>query len=61
MSELTIGLIVTGGLLVAVFLGVRVFAAAALAGLVGMVWLIGWKAGPASSARFRTQSRSTTC
>ena len=45
MDELTIGLIVTGGLLVAVFLGVRVFAAAALAGLVGMVWLIGWKAG----------------
>ena len=45
MDELTIGLIVTGGLLAAVFLGVRVFAAAALAGLVGMVWLIGWKAG----------------
>ena len=45
MDELTIGLIVTGGQLVAVFLGVRVFAAAALAGLVGMVWLIGWKAG----------------
>jgi tripartite ATP-independent transporter DctM subunit len=45
MDELTIGLIVTGGLLVAVFLGVRVFAAAALAGLVGLVWLIGWKAG----------------
>ena len=45
MDELTIGLIVTGGLLAAVFLGVRVFAAAALAGLVGMVWLIGWSAG----------------
>ena len=45
MSELAIGLIVTGGLLVAVFLGVRVFAAASLAGLVGMVWLIGWDAG----------------
>ena len=45
MDELTIGLVVTGGLLVAVFLGVRVFAAAALAGLAGMVWLIGWDAG----------------
>jgi hypothetical protein len=41
MDELAIGLVVTGGLLAAVFLGVRVFAAAALAGLVGMVWLIG--------------------
>ena len=45
MDELAIGLVVTGGLLAAVFLGVRVFAAAALAGLVGMVWLIGWNAG----------------
>ena len=30
---------------VMVFLGVRVYAAAAMAGLVGMVWLIGWDAG----------------
>lgn len=45
MDELTIGLVVTGGLLLAVFFGVRVFAAAALAGLVGLVWLIGWDAG----------------
>ena len=62
MTELTIGLIVTGGLLVAVFLGVRVFAAAALAGLVGMVWAHRLEGGgPASSERFRTRSRSTTC
>ena len=45
MSELEIGLYVTVGLLVAVFLGVRVYAAAALAGLVGMISLIGWDAG----------------
>jgi tripartite ATP-independent transporter DctM subunit len=45
MSELTIGIIVTCGMLALVFAGVRVFIAAALAGLVGMVWLIGWGAG----------------
>lgn len=45
MSELTISLIVTGGMLVLVFAGVRVYIAAALAGLVGMVWLVGWDAG----------------
>ena len=45
MSELEIGIIVTVVLLVLVFSGVRVFAAASLAGLIGMVWLIGWKSG----------------
>ena len=45
MDELTIGILVTVGLLFAVFLGVRVYAAAALAGLCGMVALIGWDAG----------------
>ena len=45
MSELNIGILVTGGLLVMVFLGVRVYAAAAVVGLVGMVALIGWDAG----------------
>lgn len=45
MSEFGVGVTVTIGLLVMVFLGVRVYAAAAMAGLVGMVWLIGWDAG----------------
>jgi C4-dicarboxylate transporter DctM subunit len=45
MDELTVGILVTVGLLFAVFLGVRVYAAAALAGLCGMVALIGWDAG----------------
>ena len=45
MSELTVGILVTTGLLTLVFLGVRVYAAAAMAGLVGMVMLIGWDAG----------------
>ena len=39
MSALDIGLIVTGGLLVLVVLGMRVAFAAALAGLVGLVWI----------------------
>ncbi len=45
MDELTVGIMVTVGLLFAVALGVRVYAAAALAGLIGMVALIGWDAG----------------
>ena len=45
MSELTVGIIVTCGMLVLVFSGVRVFIAASLAGLIGMVWLVGWNAG----------------
>jgi tripartite ATP-independent transporter DctM subunit len=43
--ELTVGILVTLGLLTAVFLGVRVYVAAALAGLIGMIALIGWDAG----------------
>ena len=39
MDPLDIGLIVTGGLLVAVVLGMRVAFAAALAGLLGLVWI----------------------
>ena len=45
MDELTVGIIVTAGLLFAVFFGVRVFIAASIAGLVGMVAMIGWDAG----------------
>jgi len=45
MDELTVGILVTVGLLFAVFLGVRVFVAAAIAGLVGLVAMIGWDAG----------------
>ncbi len=45
MDEFTVGVVVTVGLLFAVFLGVRVYAAAAVAGLIGMVALIGWDAG----------------
>jgi tripartite ATP-independent transporter DctM subunit len=45
MSELTVGIIVTCGMLALVFSGVRVFIAASLAGLVGMIWLVGWNAG----------------
>ena len=45
MSELQIGILVTVGLLAMVFLGVRVYAAAATAGLFGMIALIGWDAG----------------
>lgn len=45
MSEFTVGVLVTVGLLTLVFMGVRVYAAAAMAGLVGMVALIGWDAG----------------
>lgn len=39
MDQITIGLWVTGGMLVLVFLGMRVAFAAALAGFTGLVWL----------------------
>jgi tripartite ATP-independent transporter DctM subunit len=45
MDEFTIGLVGTGGLLLMVFSGVRVYAAAAIAGLFGTVAIIGWDAG----------------
>lgn len=45
MDEFTIGLLGTGGLLFMVFCGVRVYAAAAIAGLLGIVAMVGWDAG----------------
>ncbi|MBT6272995.1 MAG: TRAP transporter large permease subunit, partial [Chromatiales bacterium] len=45
MSEFDIGLIGAGALLVMVFMGVRVFIAAAAVGLFGTVAIIGWDAG----------------
>ena len=45
MDEFVIGLWGTGALLVMVFLGVRVFAVAAIVGLLGTVAIIGWDAG----------------
>ncbi|MEL6678196.1 MAG: TRAP transporter large permease [Pseudomonadota bacterium] len=45
MSSIDIGLWVTGGLLVMVVLGMRVAFAAALAGLVGLVWIFWDKRG----------------
>ncbi len=45
MDDFTIGLIGTGGLLIMGFSGVRVFAAAAIAGLFGTAAIIGWDAG----------------
>jgi tripartite ATP-independent transporter DctM subunit len=45
MSEFTIGLIGTGALLALVFAGVRVYIVAALIGVIGVVWIIGWGAG----------------
>lgn len=45
MTEFQIGILWTSGLLVMVFLGVRVFAAAAIVGLLGTVHIIGWDAG----------------
>ena len=39
MDEFTVGLLVTGGLLAAVFLGVRVYVAASIAGLFGLIAL----------------------
>ncbi len=45
MSEFTIGLIGTGALLALVFAGVRVYIVAALVGVIGVVYIIGWGAG----------------
>ncbi len=45
MSEFTIGLIGTGALLAMVFAGVRVYIVAALVGVIGVVFIIGWDAG----------------
>jgi tripartite ATP-independent transporter DctM subunit len=45
VSELAIGVVVTCGMVALIFAGVRVFVAASVAGLVGLVWLLGWGAG----------------
>jgi tripartite ATP-independent transporter DctM subunit len=45
MSEFAIGLIGTGALLAMVFAGVRVYIVAALVGVMGVVFIIGWDAG----------------
>ncbi|MEQ8603985.1 MAG: TRAP transporter large permease [Marivibrio sp.] len=45
MEPLDIGIVVTGGLLVLVVLGMRVAFAAAMAGIVGLVWIFWAKAG----------------
>ncbi len=45
MDELTVGIIGTVLLLCMVFVGVRVYAAAAITGLLGVVAIIGWDAG----------------
>ncbi len=45
MNEFTIGLVGTGALLALVFAGVRVYVVAALIGVLGVVFIIGWDAG----------------
>src|SRR3990170_88115 len=45
MSEFTLGILGVFALVVLVFLGVRVFIAAAAVGLVGLVAMIGWDSG----------------
>ena len=45
MEPFDFGLIGAGVLLVLVFMGVRVFLAAAVVGLFGLVALLGWEAG----------------
>jgi len=45
MDELTIGIYGSIGMLICVLIGVRVYAAAALVGLLGIVAILGWDAG----------------
>jgi len=45
MDTLTIGILGSAGMLVLVLVGVRVYAAAALTGLLGCVAILGWDAG----------------
>lgn len=52
MEPLDIGVAVTGGLLVLVVLGMRVAFAAAMAGIVGLVWIFWAKAGYAPERFF---------
>jgi tripartite ATP-independent transporter DctM subunit len=59
MSEFTIGVLGVLALVVMVFLGVRVFIAAAAVGLAGLVAMIGWDAG-AGMAGTIPHSKSVT-
>jgi len=59
LDDYTIGLLGVGALLLLVFAGVRVYIAAAVVGLVGLVVLIGWDAG-AGIAGTIPHSKSTT-
>ncbi|HFD16482.1 MAG TPA: TRAP transporter large permease, partial [Rhodospirillales bacterium] len=59
LDSQTIGLIGVLALLFLVFIGVRVYIAAAAVGLVGLVWLIGWSAG-AGIAGTIPHSKATT-
>ncbi len=45
MTEFEIGLVGTGALLLMVFAGVRIYAVAAIVGVIGVVYIIGWDAG----------------
>ena len=45
MTEFEIGLVGTGALLLMVFAGVRIYTVAALVGVLGVVYIIGWDAG----------------
>ncbi len=45
MDAFTIGIVGVVALVVMVFAGVRVFYAAAIVGMAGLVWMIGWEAG----------------
>ncbi len=59
LDDYTVGLLGVGVLLLLVFAGVRVYIAAAVVGLVGLVVLIGWDAG-AGIAGTIPHSKSTT-
>ncbi len=45
MTEFEIGLAGTGALLLMVFAGVRIYAVAAIVGVIGVVYIIGWNSG----------------
>ena len=45
MDDLTIGIVASVGMLIMLLIGVRVYAAAAITGLLGCVAILGWDAG----------------
>ena len=45
MTDFEIGLVGTGALLLMVFAGVRIYIVAAIVGVLGVVYIIGWDAG----------------